>query len=172
MLVIQLAVAPVIYLIIAALLELGGASFATSPGFVLQVLFVLILLSLAVIGITVFVQTSKSLMSGRARYDPIGRAFQVMTLGAILSEQHAVLGLILTFLSGSIYYLVGFSLVAWTSLVGQAEIHAEFRDPSERMNLASAVRGRTSLLIVLRLGSSLSEVIRVQLVLLLPAISK
>ena len=116
MLVIQLAVAPVIYLIIAALLELGGASFATSPGFVLQVLFVLILLSLAVIGITVFVQTSKSLMSGRARYDPIGRAFQVMTLGAILSEQHAVLGLILTFLSGSIFYLVGFSLVAWTSL--------------------------------------------------------
>ena len=116
MLVVQLAVAPVIYLIIAALLELGGASFATSPGFVIQVLFVLILLSLAVIGITVFVQTSKSLMSGRARYDPIGRAFQVMTLGAILSEQHAVLGLILTFLSGSIYYLVGFSLVAWTSL--------------------------------------------------------
>jgi len=97
-------------------LELGGASFATSPGFVLQVLFVLIWLSLGVIGITVFVQTSKSLMSGRARYDPIGRAFQVMTLGAILSEQHAVLGLILTFLSGSIYYLVGFSLVAWTSL--------------------------------------------------------
>ena len=116
MLVIQLAVAPVIYLIIAALLELGGESFATSPGFVLQVLFVLIWLSLAVIGITVFVQTSKSLMSGRARYDPIGRAFRVMSLGAILSEQHAVLGLILTFLSGSMFYLVGFSLVAWTSL--------------------------------------------------------
>src|SRR5438445_11885798 len=116
MLVIQLAVVPVIYLIIAALLELGVASFATSPGFVLQVLFVLIWLSLGVIGITVFVQTSKSLMSGRARYDPIGRAFQVMTLGAILSEQHAVLVLILTFLSCSIFYLVGFSLVAWTSL--------------------------------------------------------
>ena len=116
MLVVQLAVAPVIYLIIAALLDLGGASFATDPGFVLQVLFVLILLSLAVIGITVFVQTSKTLMSGRARSDPIGRAFQVMSLGAILSEQHAVFGLILTFLSGSIFYLVGFSLVAWTSL--------------------------------------------------------
>jgi len=116
MLVVQLAVAPVIYLIIAALLELGGASFATDPGFVLQVLSVLIFLSLAVIGITVFVQTSKSLMSGRARYDPIRRAFQIMSLGAILSEQHAVLGLILTFLSGSIFYLVGFSLVAWTSL--------------------------------------------------------
>jgi len=116
MLVVQLAVAPVIYLIIAALLDLGGASFATDPGFVLQVLFVLILLSLAVIGITVFVQTSKTLMSGRARSDPIGRAFQVVSVGAILSEQHAVLGLILTFLSGSIFYIVGFSLVAWTSL--------------------------------------------------------
>jgi hypothetical protein len=115
-LLLELAIAPVIYLVVAVLLELGGASLATNPGFVLQVLFVLILLSLAVIGITYFVQTSKSLMSGRAGYDPIGRTFQVMSLGAILSEQHAVFGLILTFLSGSISYLVGFSLVAWTSL--------------------------------------------------------
>ena len=116
LLLLQLAIAPVIFIVVAFLLELGGASFATNPGFVLQVLFVLILLSLAVIGITVFVQTSKSLMSGRVRYDPMGRAFQVMSLGAILSEQHAVFGLILTFLSGLTFYLVGFSLVAWTSL--------------------------------------------------------
>ena len=116
LLLLQLAIAPVIFLVVAFLLELGGASFATNPGFVLQVLFVLILLSLAVIGITVFVQTSESLMSGRVRYDPMGRAFQVMSLGAILSEQHAVFGLILTFLSGLTFYLVGFSLVAWTSL--------------------------------------------------------
>ncbi|OLE90290.1 MAG: hypothetical protein AUF79_10785 [Crenarchaeota archaeon 13_1_20CM_2_51_8] len=116
LLLLQLAIAPVIFLVVAVLLELGGASLATDPGFVLQVLFVLILLSLAVIGITFFVQTSMSLMSGRASYDPMGRAFQVMSLGAILSEQHAVLGLILTFLSGSIFYLVGFSLVAWASL--------------------------------------------------------
>jgi len=116
LLLLQLAIAPLIFLVVAVLLELGGASFATDPGFVLQVFFVLILLSLAVIGITVFVQTSKSLMSERARYDPIGRAFQVMSLGAILSEQHAVLGLILTFLSGSIFYLVGFTIVTWASV--------------------------------------------------------
>src|SRR5947209_14041832 len=116
LLLLQLAIAPVIFIVVAFLLELGGASLATNPGFVLQVLFVLILLSLAVIGITVFVQASKSLMSGRVRYDPMGRAFQVMSLGAILSEQHAVFGLILTFLSGLTFYLVGFSLVAWTSL--------------------------------------------------------
>ena len=116
LLLLQLAIAPVIFLVVAVLLELGGASFATDPRFVLQVLFVLILLSLAVIGITVFVQTSMSLMLARTSYDPMGRAFQVMSLGAILSEQHAVLGLILTFLSGSIFYLVGFSLVAWASL--------------------------------------------------------
>ena len=115
-LLLELAIAPVIFLVVALLLELGGASLATNPGFVLQIFFVLILLSLAVIGITFSVQTSKSLMSGRASYDPIGRAFRVMSLGAILSEQHAVFGLILTFLSGSIFYLVGFSLVAWTSL--------------------------------------------------------
>src|SRR6266702_3497753 len=116
LLVLQLAIAPVIFLAVAVLLELGGASLATDRVFVLQVLFVLILLSLAVLGITVFVQTSKSLMFGRARYDPIGRVFQVTSSGAILSEQHAVFGLILAFLSGSIFYLVGFSLVAWASL--------------------------------------------------------
>src|SRR5437870_11333850 len=49
MLVVQLAVAPVIYLIIAALLELGGASLATDPRSVLQVLSVLIFRTLAVI---------------------------------------------------------------------------------------------------------------------------
>jgi hypothetical protein len=114
-LLLQLAIAPVIFLVVAVVLELEGASFATNPGFVLQIFFVLIFVSLAVIGIT-FVQTSKSLMSGRASHDPIGRAFRVMSLGAILSEQHAVFGLILTFLSGSVFYLVGFSLVAWTSL--------------------------------------------------------
>src|SRR2546426_815507 len=81
-----------------------GRDLAANQWFVLQVLFVLILLSLAVIGITLFVQTSKSLMSGRASYDPIGRVFQVVSLGAILSEQHAVFGLILTFLSGSVFY--------------------------------------------------------------------
>ena len=55
LLLLQLAIAPVIFLVVAVLLELGGASLATDPRFVLQVLFVLILLSLAVIGITVFV---------------------------------------------------------------------------------------------------------------------
>jgi hypothetical protein len=65
-LLLELAIAPVIFLVVALVLELGGAGFAANQGFVLQVLFVLILLSLAVIGITLFVQTSKSLMSGRA----------------------------------------------------------------------------------------------------------
>jgi hypothetical protein len=115
-LLLELAILPVIFLVVAVLVELGGTGFAANPGFVLQVLFVLILLSLAVIGITFFVQISMSLTSGRGSYDPIGRVFQVMSLGAIFSEQHAVFGLILTFLSGSVFYLVGFSLVAWTSL--------------------------------------------------------
>jgi len=89
----QLTIAPVIFLVVAVVLELGGAGFAANPGFVLQVLFVLILFSLAVIGITFFVQTSKSLMSGRAGYDPIGRVFQVMSLGRFFLSNTPCLGL-------------------------------------------------------------------------------
>src|SRR5437667_8064998 len=85
-LLLQLAIAPVIFLVVAVLLEMGGASFATDPGFVLQVLFVLILLSLAVVGITVFVQRSKRLMTGRARYDLMGWAFHVWSMGSSLDE--------------------------------------------------------------------------------------
>src|SRR5713101_9402380 len=93
LLLLELAIAPVIFLVVAVLVELGGAGFAANPGFVFQVLFVLILLSLAVIGITFFVQTSKSLMSGRASYDPIGRAFQVMSLGRFFLSNTPCLGL-------------------------------------------------------------------------------
>ena len=92
-LLLQLTIAPVIFLVVAVLVELGGAGFAANPGFVLQVLFVLILFSLAVIGITFFVQTSKSLMSGRAGYDPIGRVFQVMSLGRFFLSNTPCLGL-------------------------------------------------------------------------------
>jgi hypothetical protein len=116
MLVVELAIAPVIYLIVAALLELENASFTASQSFVLRVFLVLVLFSLATIVATVLVMTSKRLMLGGSRYGPIGRAFQIMSVGAVLSIAQSVYGLVLTFLSGSIFYLVGFSLVAWASL--------------------------------------------------------
>jgi hypothetical protein len=116
MLVVQLGIAPVIYLIVAVLLAMGNASFATSQSFVLRVFLVMVLFSLVTIVATVWVMTGGRLMLGGSRFGPIGRAFQIMSIGAVLAIAQAVYGLVLTFLSGSIFYLVGFSLVAWASL--------------------------------------------------------
>jgi F0F1-type ATP synthase membrane subunit c/vacuolar-type H+-ATPase subunit K len=110
------AVATVVYLLIAFLVTFGKGGLARDPSFI-PVLFIgLALVSLASIGLTVFVQTSKKLMSGMARYDPIGQTFQKMSLGSVLSEAHAIYGLVLTLLSGSIFYGIGFSIVTWASL--------------------------------------------------------
>jgi len=76
----------------------------------------LVILSLVNIGTMVLFQTNRSIMSERGRYDPIGRTYLIMSTGAILSEAHAVYGLVLTLLSGSIFYAIGFSLVAWACL--------------------------------------------------------
>jgi len=110
------AVAPVLWPVIAFLVTLGNPGFARDPN-IIPVLFIgLALVSLATIGFTVFIQTSRKLMSARARYDPIGRTFQLMSLGAILSEEHAIYGLVLSLLSGSIFYGIGFTIVTWASL--------------------------------------------------------
>ena len=39
-----------------------------------------------------------------------------MSLGAVLSEAHAIYGLVLTLLSGSIFYGIGFTILTWASL--------------------------------------------------------
>ncbi len=110
------AVAPVVYLVDAALVTFGRPGLARDPSFI-PVLFIgLVLVSLVNIGLTVFVQTSTKLMSAMARYDPIRRTFQIMSLGAVLSEAHAIYGLVLSLLSGSILYGIGFTIVAWASL--------------------------------------------------------
>ena len=111
-----LAVAPGWYLVIAFLATFGKPGFARDPN-IIPVLFLgLALVSLANISLTVFVQTSTKLMSEKARYDPIGGTYLIVSLGAVLSEAHAIYGLVLTLLSGSIFYEIGFTIVTWTSL--------------------------------------------------------
>jgi hypothetical protein len=84
---------------------------------IVPVLFIgLVILSLVNIGTMVFIQTSKSIMSERGRYDPVGRTYLIMSTGAVLAEAHAIYGLVLTLLSGSIFYAIGFSFVAWACL--------------------------------------------------------
>jgi F0F1-type ATP synthase membrane subunit c/vacuolar-type H+-ATPase subunit K len=116
MLLLVLAVAPVAYLVIAALVTFGKGGLARDPSIVPVLFYGLVIVSLVNIGTMVFIQTSKSIMSERGRYDPVGRTYWIMSKGAILAEAHAVYGLVLTLLSGSIFYVIGFSLVAWACL--------------------------------------------------------
>jgi len=110
------AFAPDLYLVTATLATLGKPGFARDPNVIPLLFLGLALVSLANISATVFVQTSRKLMLERARYDPIGRAYLIASLGAVLSEAHAIYGLVLTILSGSIFYGIGFTIVAWASL--------------------------------------------------------
>lgn len=110
-----LAVAPVVYLVAAAPLTFKGG-LARDQSIVPVLFYVLVIVSLMNLVTMVFFQTSKSIMSEKGRYDPVGRTYLVMSLGAILAEAHAIYGLVLTLLSGSIFYGIGFSLVAWACL--------------------------------------------------------
>ncbi len=110
------AVAPVVYLVLAALVTFGKGGFARDQNIIPVLFFAFVVVSLVNIGMIVFVQTSKSIMSERGRYDPVGRTYLIMSTGAVLSESHAVYGLVLTLLSGSIFYAIGFSFVAWACL--------------------------------------------------------
>ena len=112
----SLAIAPLFYLAIGALLTLEGG-FASNQTFVLLLFFALLFTSAANIGFTIFLQTRKTLVQVGASPDPIGRTFLTMATGSILSEAHAIYGLILTLLSGSILYGFGFSVVTWASLL-------------------------------------------------------
>jgi len=134
-LLVMLAVAPLVYLVIALLVTFGKPGFAGNPVFISVFFIVLASVSVANIGFTVFTQTSKKLMSAKARYDPAGSIFQVMSLGAVLSEVHAVYGLALTLVAGSIMYGIGFCIRHMgKSLVGPETIHAESRKPSQRVD--------------------------------------
>src|SRR2546427_10482452 len=110
------AVAPGLYLMLAALVTFGKPGFAREPNFIPWLFLWLALFSLANIGVTVFVQTSTKLMSERARYDTIGRTYLIMASGAVLSEAHAIYGLVLMLLSGSTFYGIGFTILTWASL--------------------------------------------------------
>ena len=109
-----LAVAPALYLVTGALVALEGG-FASDRSFVLVLFFGLVIVSAANVGFTVFLQ-SRGSKQARSSSDPVGRTFLTVATGSILSEANAVYGLVLTLLSGMIFYGIGFCLVAWASL--------------------------------------------------------
>ena len=112
-----LCIAPVVYIIIAAELALGGRGFAGNPGIVPLLLPALVGVSIANIGTMILLQMRWQPMAGKAQYDPVTGVYLIVSMGAILSEAHSIYGLILTLLSGSIFYVIGFTLVTWVSLL-------------------------------------------------------
>jgi hypothetical protein len=112
-----LCIAPVVYIIIATELALGRRGFAGNPGIVPLLFPALVGVSIANIGIMVLLQMRWRPMAGKAQYDPVTRVYLIVSMGAILSEAHSIYGLILTLLSGSIFYVIGFTLVTWVSLL-------------------------------------------------------
>jgi len=113
----MLAVAPVVYLVTAALVTFGKGGIARDQSIVPALFFAFVVVSLVNVGVLVFFQTSKRIMSDRSRYDPVARTYLVMSTGAVLAEAHAIYGLVLTLVSGSILYSIGFSFVAWACLL-------------------------------------------------------
>lgn len=111
-----LAVAPALLLGIATVLTFGGTGFATGQTFVLVLFFTLLIVSASDVGLTVYIQMRSPIMGTRAAVGPVGRIFLNLATGSVLSEAHAIYGLILTLLSGSIVFAIGFSLVTWASL--------------------------------------------------------
>lgn len=113
-LILILAVAPALYLVIGALVTLEGG-FASDRSFVLLLFFGLTIVSAANVGFTVFLET-RGLKQASSSSDPVSRTFLTVATGSILSEANAIYGLVLTLLSGMIFYGIGFCLVAWASL--------------------------------------------------------
>lgn len=111
-----LAIAPAVYILVGALVTLEKPDFARDQTLVLWVFSALVIVSAAQIGLTVFLQTRSTLLQTKAAYGPVGRTYLKMVTGSVLSEAHAIYGLVLTLLSGMMFYGVGFCLVAWASL--------------------------------------------------------
>lgn len=110
------AVAPIVYLVTAAPVTFGKGGLARDSNIVPPLFLGLVIVSVLNIGTIAFIQTSKSIMSERAGYDPLRPVFLKMSTGAVLAEAIAIYGLVITLLSGEILYGIGFSLVTWACL--------------------------------------------------------
>jgi hypothetical protein len=108
--------APILYLLMAAIVT------GESGGLNKNLNFLPLFLGLSVAGaasmsIVVYTQTSPKFMVLMGKLDPQRRTFNVLSTGSILSESLAIYGFVLTLLSGMLVYGLGFSAVAWVSLV-------------------------------------------------------
>jgi hypothetical protein len=109
-------ISPVVYISTTLPIVLQGRGLARNTDIIPLLFLALAAVSISNIGVMVFIQTSPRIMADRVRYDPIGRVYLILSTVAILSEAHSIYGLVLTLLSGSIFYVLGFTLVTWICL--------------------------------------------------------
>ncbi len=120
MLWILLLVAPVIYLATAVMVvTYGHQGLARDPAVIPNLFIGFLILSAVNAFVIYYTQTSARFKTRvtRISLSPESGAFQVLTLGMIISEALSIYGLILTLLSGSMLYGIGFSIGAWIGLV-------------------------------------------------------
>ncbi len=111
-----LSAAPVFYIVLGFWVTLGGQGLASDPAEFVQWFLVGLAISTVNVVTVVLSQTSKWVMTKRAQMNPAGWPFNLFRLGAIPGEGPAVYGLVLTLLSGSIIYAIGFALATWACL--------------------------------------------------------
>ena len=109
-LLVMLGITPAVYIVIATIVVFGRPGLARNPEIILPVLLGLIAVSVVNIGVLAFTQTNQRFLEKMVKSNPVGGTYLVLSTGAILSEALAVYGLVVTLLSGSIIYAVGFSL--------------------------------------------------------------
>ena len=100
----------------SVVLESGGLG-NTDAGFLNSLLIVILIVSIADLGIIVYTQTSQRFLASRAKRDVLGRTFQRLSLGSVMSEAFTVYGCLLTLLSGLLIYIVAFSSASWILLI-------------------------------------------------------
>jgi len=100
----------------SVVLESGGLG-NTDASFLNSLLIVILIVSVADLGIIVYTQTSQRFLASRAKRDVLGRTFQRLSLGSVMSEAFTVYGCLLTLLSGSLIYIVAFSSASWLLLI-------------------------------------------------------
>ena len=111
------SIAPALYIAASGFVVLSGRGLASDQRIVSFLFPTLAVVSAINLGLMIVLQLRWHSLTGKVPYDPVNRVFLIVATGAILSNTMSIYGLVLSLLSGSIFYVIGFSVVTWTSLL-------------------------------------------------------